>query len=154
MMDFHSGRRRHRHLRHDTTPYHTIQIRYTSLRASTEASLVYRTGPKNKKIEKKEKDKKIKTKTGVLGRLVCIPVIPPVPSDSTALISSLLRLSAHHLALTASASQPLKSATLSLHLSVPVPVRMPFLVTSRPTTASIPSNPLNPSPVAPQIWLC
>ena len=47
-----------------------------------------------------------------------MPVIPLVPSDSPTLISSLLRLSAHHLALAASASQPLKSGTLSLHLSV------------------------------------
>jgi len=42
----------------------------------------------------------------------CMPVIPLVPSDSPTLISSLLRLSAHHLALAASASQPLKSGTL------------------------------------------
>ena len=46
-------------------------------------------------------------------------VIPLVPSDSPTLISSLLRLSAHHLALAALASQPLKSGTLSLYLSVP-----------------------------------
>jgi len=39
--------------------------------------------------------------------------------------SSLLRLSAHHLALAASALQPLQSGTLSLHLSVPVPVLIP-----------------------------
>ena len=49
-----------------------------------------------------------------------------VPSDSPTLISSLLRLSAHHLALAALASQPLKSGTLSLYLSVPVPVLTPF----------------------------
>ena len=42
----------------------------------------------------------------------CMPVIPLVPSDSQTLISSLLRLSAHHLALAASALQPLKSGTL------------------------------------------
>ena len=60
----------------------------------------------------------------------------------------------HHLALAASALQPLKSGTLSLYLSVPVPALMPFVVTSRPTTASRPSNPLNPSPLAPQIRLC
>jgi len=66
----------------------------------------------------------------------CMPVIPLVPSDSPTLISSLLRLSAHHLALAASASRPLKSGTLSLYLSVPVPVLIPFVVTSRPTTAS------------------
>jgi len=59
----------------------------------------------------------------------------------------------HHLALAASALQPLKSGTLSLYLSVPVPALMPFVVTSRPTTASRPSNPLNPSPLAPQIRL-
>jgi len=68
--------------------------------------------------------------------------------------SSLLRLSAHHLVLAASASQPLKSGTLSLYLSVPVPVLIPFVVISRPTTASRPSTPLNPSPLAPQIRLC
>jgi len=50
-----------------------------------------------------------------------MPVIPLVPSDSPTLISSLLRLSAHHLPLAALASQPLKSGTLSLYLSVPVP---------------------------------
>ena len=61
---------------------------------------------------------------------------------------------AHHLALAVSASQPLKSGTLSLHLSIPLPVLTPFVVTSRPTTASRPSNPLNPSPLALQIWLC
>ena len=59
---------------------------------------------------------------------LCMPVLPLVPSDSPTLISSQLRLSAHHLALTASAS--------------------------RPTTASRPSNPLNPSPLAPEIRLC
>ena len=47
----------------------------------------------------------------------------------------------------------LKSATLSLYLSVPVPVLTPFVVTSRPTTAIRPSNPLNPSFLAPQIQL-
>ena len=35
-----------------------------------------------------------------------------------------------------------------------VPVLIPFVVTSRPTTASRPSNPLNPSLLAPQIRLC
>jgi len=44
----------------------------------------------------------------------CMPVIPLVPSDSPTLISSLLRLSAHHLALAASALQPLNCGTLSL----------------------------------------
>jgi len=72
----------------------------------------------------------------------CTPVIPLVPSDSPKLISSLLHLSTHHLALAASASQPIKSGTLSLYLSVPVPVLIPSVVTSRPTTASRPSNPL------------
>ena len=83
-----------------------------------------------------------------------MPVIPLVPSDSPTLISSLLRLSAHHLALAALVSQPLKSGTLSLHLSVPVPVLTPSVVISRPTSASRPSTPLNPSPPAPQIRLC
>ena len=64
----------------------------------------------------------------------CMPVIPLVPSDSATLISSLLRSSAHHLALAASALQPLKSGTLFLYLSVPVPVLIPSVVTSRPTT--------------------
>ena len=72
----------------------------------------------------------------------CMPVIPLVPSDSPTLISSLLRLSAHHLALAASVLQPLKSGTLSLYLSVPVPVLIPSVVTSRPTTASRLSTPL------------
>jgi len=76
-----------------------------------------------------------------------------VTTSLLTLISSLLRLSAHHLALAASASQPLKSRTLSLYLSVPVPVLTPSVVTSRPTTASRPSTPLNPSPPAPQIRL-
>ena len=80
-------------------------------------------------------------------------VIPPVPSDSPTLICSMLHLSAHHLALAVSALQPLKSGTLSLHLSVPVRVLIPSVVTSRPTTASRPSNPLKPSPLAPQIRL-
>ena len=75
----------------------------------------------------------------------CVPVIPLVPSDSPTIISS---LSTHHLALTVSASQPLKSGTQSLHLSVPVPVPIPSVVTSRPTTATRPSIPLNPSPLA------
>jgi len=82
-----------------------------------------------------------------------MPVIPLVPSDSPSLIFSLLRLSAHHFALAARASQPLKSGTLCLYLSVPVPVLTPSVVTSRPTTASRPSTPLNPSPLAPQIRL-
>ena len=75
--------------------------------------------------------------------------IPLVPSDSPTLISSLI-----HLALAALASQPLKSGTLSLYLSVPVPVLTPSVVISRPTTASWPSTPLNSSPLAPQIRLC
>ena len=84
-----------------------------------------------------------------------MPVIPLIPSDSPTLISSLLHLSAQHLALAALASQPLKSGTLFLYLSVPVRVLMvtPSVVISRPTTASRPSTPLNPS-LAPQIWLC
>ena len=86
------------------------------------------------------------------GWLTVYPYMPDillVPSDSPTPISSLLRLSAHHLALAASAPQPLKSGTLSLYLSVPVPVLIPSVVTSRPTTASRPSSPLNPSPLAP-----
>ena len=65
----------------------------------------------------------------------------------------LLVRSAHHLALAASALQFLKSGTLFLYLSVPVPVLIPSVVISRPTTASRPSNPLNHSPLAPQIRL-
>ena len=83
-----------------------------------------------------------------------MPVISLVPSDSPTLISSPLSLSAHHLALAALASQRLKSGTLSLYLSVPVPVLTPSVVISRPTTASRPSTPLNPSPLAPHIRLC
>jgi len=82
-----------------------------------------------------------------------MPVIPLVPSDSPTLISSLLRLSAHHLALAALASQHLKSGTPS-YLSIPVPVLTPSVVISRPTTDSRPSTPLNSSPLAPQIRLC
>ena len=54
-----------------------------------------------------------------------MPVIPLVPSDYPTLISSLFRLSAHHLPLAASALQPLKSGTLFLYLSVPVPPSSP-----------------------------
>jgi len=46
-----------------------------------------------------------------------------------------------------------KTRTLSLYLSVPVPVLTPFVVTSRPSTASRPSNPVDPSLLAPQIRL-
>ena len=84
---------------------------------------------------------------------LCMPVFPLVPSDSPTLICSLLCLSIYHLVLTASALQPLKSGTLSFYLSVPVPVLTPSVVISRPTTASRLSNPLNPSPLAPQIRL-
>jgi len=45
--------------------------------------------------------------------------------------------------------RPPKSGILSLHLSVPVPVLKPFVVTWRPTTASWPSNPLNPCRLTP-----
>jgi len=83
----------------------------------------------------------------------CVTVIPLLPSDSLTPISFLLRLSAHHLALAVSASQPLTSGTLSLYLSVPVPVLVTSVIASRPTTASRPSSPLNPSPLAPQIRL-
>jgi len=71
-----------------------------------------------------------------------MPVIPLVLSDSPTLISSLLRLSAHHLALAASPSQPLKSGTLSLYLSVPVPVLIPSVVTSRPAGLPLYLTPL------------
>ena len=52
------------------------------------------------------------------------------------------------------ASQPLKSGTLSLYLSIPVPALTPSVIISRPTTTSRPSTPLNPSPLASQIRLC
>ena len=77
-----------------------------------------------------------------------MPVIPFIPSDSLTQIFSVLRLSATHLALAVSALQRLKSGTLSLHLPIPVPVLTPCIVTSRPTTASRHSNPLNPSSCA------
>jgi len=83
-----------------------------------------------------------------------MPVIPLVPSESDSpTLISLLRLSALHLALAVLALQPMKSGTLSLYLSVPVPVLIHSVVTSRPTTASRFSNPRNPSPLAPQIRL-
>jgi len=85
--------------------------------------------------------------------VTCLLFVPLVPSDSPTLISSLLRLSAHHLALAASASQPPKSGTFSLYLYVPVPVLTPSVVTLRPSTASRPSNPPKSSPLAPQIRL-
>ena len=47
----------------------------------------------------------------------------------------------------------LKSGTLSLHLSVLIPVLIPSVVTARPTTASRPSNLHNPSLLAPHIRL-
>ena len=47
----------------------------------------------------------------------------------------------------------LKFATLSLHLSVPIPVLIPPVVTSRPTTASRPFNPINPFLLALQLRL-
>jgi len=85
----------------------------------------------------------------------CMPAILLVPSDSpTPIFFPLrLRLSAHHLALAVLALQPLKSGTVSLHLSVPVPVLIPSVVTSRPTAASRPSNPPDLFPLAPQIRL-
>ena len=52
----------------------------------------------------------------------CMPVVPLVPSDCSTLISCLVHLYTHHLELAASALQPLKSGTLFLYLSVPVPV--------------------------------
>ena len=79
--------------------------------------------------------------------------MPLVLSDSTTLISSLLRLSAHRLALSVSALQPLKFGTFSGYFSVPVPVLIPSVVISIPTTESKPSNIPNPSPLAPQIRL-
>jgi len=52
-----------------------------------------------------------------------------------------------------SALQFLKFGTLSLHLSIPVPVLIPSVVTSGPTAACTPSSPLNPYFLAPQIQL-
>ena len=85
----------------------------------------------------------------------CMPAILLVPSDSpTPIFFPLrLRLSAHHLALAVLALQPRKSGTVSLHLSVPVPVLIPSVVTSTLTTASRPSNPPNLFLLAPQIRL-
>ena len=51
------------------------------------------------------------------------PVIPLVPSDSATLITSLLRLFEHHLALTVSALQPPQFGTLSLSLHLSARVR-------------------------------
>ena len=85
----------------------------------------------------------------------CMPAILLVPSDSpTPIFFPLrLRLSAHHLALAVLALQPLKSGTVSLHLSVPVPDLIPSVVTSTLTTASRPSNPPNLFLLASQIRL-
>ena len=66
-----------------------------------------------------------------------MPVIPLVPSESPTLIFSLLCLSAHHLALTASALQPVKSGSLSLYQSIPVPVLI--------SSVSHPQDPLLPA---------
>ena len=82
-----------------------------------------------------------------------MPAIPCIPPDSPTLISSLLCLFAHHLALAASSLQPLKSGILSLYLSAPVPVLISSIATSRPITASRPSNPLNTSSLVPHIRL-
>ena len=83
----------------------------------------------------------------------CMPVIPLVPSYSSTLISSLHRLSAHHWALSASASQPLKSGTLppALRTCISPDTFRRSVVTWRPSAASRPSSPLNPSPFVPQI---
>ena len=51
------------------------------------------------------------------------------------------------------AMRPLKFGTLSFHLAILVPVLIPSIVILRPTTVSRPSNPLNPSPLVPQIRL-
>jgi len=51
-------------------------------------------------------------------RMPVIPFHSFHKKDSSALISSLLRLFAHHLALAVSALHPLKSGTLSLYVSV------------------------------------
>jgi len=83
----------------------------------------------------------------------CMHVILLVSSDSPTLIFFLLRLSAHHLALAVLALQPPKFETLSLHLSILVPVLIPSVVTSRPAIATRLSNPLNPFLLAPQIRL-
>ena len=66
-------------------------------------------------------------------------------------ITTVSSLRSDHLALAVSVSQPRKSGTPSLHLSMHVPVLIP---PSSPTTASRLSSPLNPSPLAPQIRLC
>jgi len=79
----------------------------------------------------------------------------PRSSNSHGLISnqlfSVLLLSAHHSAPAVLAMQPTKFGSLSFHLSALVSVLIPSVVTSRPTTASRPSNPLNLSLHAPQI---
>ena len=56
-------------------------------------------------------------------------------------ITTVSSLRSDHLALAVSVSQPRKSGTLSLHLSMHVPVLIP---PSSPTTASRLSSPLNP----------
>jgi len=71
-----------------------------------------------------------------------MPVIPLVPSDSPALIFSLLRLSTHHLALVVSALQPPKICN-----SLPLPLRTctvpdTFRRHLRPTIASRLFDPL------------
>jgi len=80
----------------------------------------------------------------------CTPVIPLVPSDSPTLISSLLRLSSHHLDLSVSALQPLQSGTLPLSLDTGT---SPDTFCRHLKTHYRPSDPLNPSPLAPQIRL-
>jgi len=56
-----------------------------------------------------------------------------------------------HVAKAASELQLLKPGTLSLHLSAPVPVLIPSVVTSRPTIASKPSNMLNALVLVPRV---
>ena len=70
-----------------------------------------------------------------------------VLGKAPALVSSVCQV------LVNSALQPIKSGILSLHLSVPVPVLIPSVFTSRPTTATRPSSPPNPSLHAPQFRL-
>ena len=70
-------------------------------------------------------------------------VISLVLSDSPTLICSRLCLSTPHLMPTVSGLQPMKFRTLSIQFSELVPVLIPSVVTSRPTIASRPSDPLN-----------
>ena len=83
----------------------------------------------------------------------CMPVILVVPLDSPTLIFCPLLSSAPHLVAIVLTLQPLKVGTLSLHLSILVPVLIPSIVTLRPTIASRLSNPLNSFLLVLRIWL-